>query len=125
MKVLDFCDDNGIKVVYEYNEPKKAEVSDTKIQFNGLGNEGHETFGLAKEKPKPNSDSEFFDFCKTARKPYDLAVGLVLLIAKNHAPNSIKISSDGDWDHDWSEIKEAYNNIFDSHPECPFDESLV
>lgn len=123
MKALEFCEDNGIRVVYEYNDPKKAEVSDTRIRFNGFGNEGHETFGLTKEKP--GSDSEFFDFCKTARKPYDLAVGLVLLIAKNHARNSIKVSSDGDWDSDWAEIRDAYNKIFDSHPECPFEESLV
>ena len=123
MKILEFCEDKGIQVVYEHNDPKKAEVSDTKIQFNGLGNDGHETFGLTKEKP--GKDAEFFDFCKTARKPYDLAVGLALLIAKNHARNSIKVSSDGDWDSDWTEISDASNKIFDSHPECPFEESLV
>jgi len=115
MKALEFCENLGIQFV--------SEVSDTTIQFNGIGNEGHETFGFTKEKP--GYDNEFFEFCKTARKPYDLAVGLVLLITKNHAPNSIKISSDGGWDDDWMQIRTSYNAIFDWYPECPFDESLV
>ena len=37
----------------------------------------------------------YFEFCKTAYKPYDLAVIICLLIAKHHLKEQILISSDG------------------------------
>ncbi len=42
-------------------------VDDSEISFNGLGANAHETFWLA-------INSIDFNFCKTARKPYDAAV---------------------------------------------------
>ena len=71
-----------------------APIADKKhIFFNGCGYEDadHETFELT---PTKNS----FSFCKTARKPYDLAVQACLLVAHYHAPSSISFSSDGDAD---------------------------
>jgi hypothetical protein len=64
---------------------------------------GHETFIL---KRKPMSDS-----CKTARKPYDLVVCGLLILAKIYFMDDIKIRSDGnleDWQPaiDW--VKEYY-----------------
>jgi hypothetical protein len=41
-----------------------------------------------------------FDFCKTAYRPYDLAVTTFLIIAKHHMKKDIRVSSDGeikDW----------------------------
>lgn len=36
-----------------------------------------------------------FQFCKTARKPYDTAVTACLLLAKHHFGSAIEITSDG------------------------------
>ena len=68
---------------------------------------------------------EAFDFCKTARKPYDLAVCLVLLAMKRHAPKSVKVSSDGDWDGEWKEAREVYKSLFGVEVDCPFDMEKV
>ena len=40
-----------------------------------------------------------FDFCKTAFKPYDLAVITFLIIAKHHLKDNLKVSSDGEDEH--------------------------
>lgn len=117
IKILEYCDSWGIEITYEEDDTDQAEVSDSKIRFNGY-KEGYETFVLTKIIDKEND----FNFCKTARKPYDLAVGLVLLIAKKHAPNSIRVSSDGDWDFDWQRIRDAYKDIFKEYPECCFSD---
>jgi hypothetical protein len=124
VKVFDYCEHKGIQLAFEDTIPEQAEVSDYQIRFNGVGNDGHETFILKKsgwefkDVDRPNHLQ--FNFCKTARKPYDLAVGLVLLVAKNHSPNSIRVSSDGDWESDWKEIRDSYNEIFKKYPECPW-----
>lgn len=65
------------------------------IVFNGVGNDGHETFWLEKQE-------KAFSFCKTARKPYDLAACGVLMLASLHATSG-EISSDGinaAWSHE-------------------------
>ena len=41
----------------------------------------------------------YFDFCKTAYKPYDLAVVICLIIAKHHMKEGIIVSSDGTLDN--------------------------
>jgi hypothetical protein len=82
------------------------------------GNCSHETFNLPLEAEKDDwqkpigkisyydehgkpvyNDKEdiglYFDFCKTAYKPYDLAVIICLIIAKHHLEEEIIVSSDG------------------------------
>ena len=58
--------------------------------FNGLPTEdlSHEDFLLEKT-------ARSFAFCKTARKPSDVAVVAVLLIAAHVAPEAITVTSDG------------------------------
>jgi hypothetical protein len=75
------------------------------VAFNGdeSKGEGHETFYMDR-----NDDD--FNFCKTANKPYDLAVCLALLCIKKRVPTA-RISSDGDMS-DWSEAVETYGKIF-------------
>jgi hypothetical protein len=41
----------------------------------------------------------YFEFCKTAYKPYDLAVIICLIIAKHHLAEEILVSSDGTLDN--------------------------
>jgi hypothetical protein len=43
----------------------------------------------------PNEVGRFFEFCKTAYKPYDLAVIICLIIAKHYLGKDILVSSDG------------------------------
>ena len=50
------------------------------------------------EKPE---QGRYFQFCKTAFRPYDVAVTAFLLIAKHHLGSEIEVSTDGDlsgWD---------------------------
>lgn len=138
--IVKWCDKKRIVLAYEYDvghepnprvwggtylAPKAPEVSPDLIRFNGWRGEGHETFYLTREKPdNPSWDptaTESFDFCKTNRKPYDLAVMLVLLSMKRHAPDSVRIASDGDWDTDWAEARRVYNILFKVHVDCPWD----
>ncbi|MDP8268221.1 MAG: hypothetical protein P9L97_05780 [Candidatus Tenebribacter davisii] len=77
------------------------------ICFNGLGDDGHETFLLERK----GSDGFGFQFCKTAQKPYDLLVCACLLIYKHHSPNTIELFSDGD-EEDWKESTELVNLVF-------------
>jgi hypothetical protein len=64
-------------------------ISGDRIHFNGIGDDGHETFFLGRE-------AEDFDFCKTARKPYDELVVQMYKIAKKILGSGITLSSDGD-----------------------------
>jgi hypothetical protein len=58
------------------------------------------------EKPK---DGLYFDCCKTAYRPYDLAVTAVLISLKHHFPEC-RISSDGE-EKDWLDGKFLCNNL--------------
>jgi hypothetical protein len=58
------------------------------IAFNGIGDMGHDTFYF-------NTNDLTYNFCKTARKPYDEVVCKVLLILKKHFGDAIRVSSDG------------------------------
>jgi hypothetical protein len=82
---------------YKVNE---TPYDDGGFAFNGIGEEGHESFVFC-----PIKDDTGFNFCKTARKDYDIAVTSALIIIKNHLGKDIKISSDGDLE-EWSEAIE-------------------
>lgn len=53
------------------------------------------------EKPYPEG---WFDFCKTAFRPYDLAVTAFLIVARHHLGPKIVVRSDGD-DEQWADAK--------------------
>lgn len=57
------------------------------IAFNGVGDDAHETASVTKEASK-------FEFCKTARKPYDSVVVEFYKLIRKHAP-STELNSDG------------------------------
>lgn len=48
------------------------------------------------EKPR---QGKYFNFCKTAFRPYDLAVTAFLVIADHHLGDQIVVSSDGEQSH--------------------------
>lgn len=73
------------------------------IDFNGVGEDSHESFNLTRvrrgyaswmDKRRYDLEGEF-NFCKTARKPYDKAVVEVLKIIRDVAPSAVSIASDG------------------------------
>lgn len=47
---------------------------------------------------KPDENGLYFAFCKTAFRPYDVAVTALLLILKHHLKDDCTVSTDGDED---------------------------
>ena len=82
-------------------------VDDKLIIFNGIGNDAHETMVLVRA-------GNGFQFCKTARKPYDRAVTALLILADFHSPNTWTVTSDGEPD-DWQEGLELARTV---QPDC-------
>ena len=68
-------------------DPVFAVVGKVGVAFNGDGENAHESF-IFPDFP------EQAGFCKTARKPYDLAVTAALIILKHHLRESLTIGSD-------------------------------
>jgi hypothetical protein len=62
------------------------------------GPDGSRTLEQARELGTRNFITSF---CKTARKPYDIAVTSILLRARHLAPDAWVLASDGDWEHEW------------------------
>lgn len=76
----------------EYDTPDKPPVfSADEVRFNGKGEDGHETFYL-------DLQARGFNFCKTARKPYDAAVMGILVLLGQRFPGKFDIARDGDND---------------------------
>lgn len=86
-KITRMCATDGIELVAECDVTDPPEITDEHIRFNGFGNAGHETFIL-----EPTMES--FAFCKTAQKPYDVAVVAILHCASVIA--GVEFTSDGD-----------------------------
>ncbi len=77
----------AIALQWESDQERAPQIDDEVIRFNGVGQNGHETFFLQK--------SGDWAFCKTARKPYDTPVVAILLAAQ---ALGLKVSSDGSED---------------------------
>ena len=71
------------------------------IGLNGDAERGedYETFTILPPQV-PGSDHQSW-FCKTERRPYDLAVTAILLRCKLLAPHEFRIASDGTW-QEWA-----------------------
>ncbi len=97
-------------IAAEENMPDiPAIVSVGGIRFNGIGEEGHETFYVP--RVCDSREEARFSFCKTARKPYDIAVCECLLVllwnCKGFALRSDGIDSDTrDFDAAWPKALE-------------------
>jgi len=88
----DFTDEQWKSIKEEYDYIKEVckdiivdETTKTnEIVFNGIGEQSHETFVLKPEtrtyndKRRYEGEDIYFHFCKTAMKPYDLAVWYML-----------------------------------------------
>jgi len=108
----------------------KAQFTNDEITFNGDKDklENHETFRLNRVMPDPTTQPwrekyivrvrDYFAFCKTAQKPYDILVCAVLLIAKHVAPTAIDYSSDGD-EEEWRGAELLTNKTLPTHGNYP------
>ena len=88
-EIIKDCAKKGI-AIRGWSGEGSPELTLEKIAFNGNGKAerdlSHETFSI-------NNKHTGFDFCKTARKPYDYAVRRVLKLAKDYGLVT-KVSSD-------------------------------
>lgn len=107
--------DNGVmneQLVNRYRDNKQPEIiNDLKkpVIFNGKGEDlSHEDFWF--DQFDDESTLNGFAFCKTARKPYDRAVGACLLAVATYFPSHFEISSDGDIndEEEWGPAKELF-----------------
>lgn len=110
-----------IPIQFECDAPETPIFSDSLIRFNGVDDDGHETFYIDQifgGTYKQWRDNKVFAFCKTARKPYDTIVTACLIILKHYLGDDIKISSDGhpeEWQNGLNACKERL-----SYGELPF-----
>lgn len=81
------------------------------LKINGKGDNAHEDFTMREHfKQNFNDFGGGFQFCKTARKPYDLVVTACLALLKHRLKDYIDVSSDGthnEWKYGIALIKEA------------------
>ena len=71
----------------------QPEFASDEFTLNGCGDLSHETFGIA-------AHNTGFQFCKTARKPYDEIVTAALILFAARFGDQVTVSSDGtaeDW----------------------------
>lgn len=103
--IVELFDGNGDKKTVEYvYEPQDGKKKLKYISFNGDDSKGlsHETFYLNVGQTR--------EYCKTYRKPYDLAVTLALLTVKYHLKSTV-VESDGDND-EWEHAYRLFHVIF-------------
>lgn len=87
-KILRVAQENrGLALSEEFDVNQIPVVTDQEIRFNGLGDEGHETFLVTR-------DATSFSFCKTNGKPYDDVVVAILHALATYCP-SFSWTSDG------------------------------
>jgi hypothetical protein len=103
-QIVGTAQDSGIDI--------KDESNDERIVFNGVGAGEHESFFL-------ELGDEEFNFCKTAGKPYDIAVTASLILLKKELGDGVIIKSDGTW-ADWESGQLLYETVFNVQPESVF-----
>ena len=117
------ADGQGILANGISDKNSRPTIDNEQICFNGIGNDGHETFRITKKK-RAKADYEeqeaydkkgAFEFCKTAHKPYDRYV-VAVLCAIYHIQDEKEVQpyeSTYDKDGKWKGSK--YRISFDDH----------
>ena len=85
-------------------------INETSVIFNGSAENGedYETFYIVLDDPKDYG----FNFCKTARMPYDPVVCFALLCFKDAFGDDFDYSSDGYiTDDGWKKANEVFDKI--------------
>ena len=117
--VAELLDTNEAKSLLAYESDSISQlphVSNQMVHFNGKGGDGHETFLFKRDnisKPwKDTKSGKVFNFCKTARKSYDVAVTACLVLAKHHFGDDVNVSSDGEFE-DWRRVSSWLMTLWD------------
>jgi hypothetical protein len=113
-KICDVLQKEGLRLAYEFdNTEHPATFTNFYVRFNGVGDAGHETFYIHKHfdshYPQFDENGKAFAFCKTACKPYDIAVCACLIVFKYWFPD-MDVSSDGsieEWEPALTKVKEV------------------
>jgi hypothetical protein len=132
--ICDYANANGIRI-RNGNGEGEPEFTEFYFSINGdaeaFTSDGrdlaHESFywaGIPTQSEWRKDDPDFFEFCKTAYKPYDAVVTAILIRAKTIYGSCVRISSDGDW-HEWQAGRDMYEAIFGEVAECPFERASV
>ena len=99
------------------------ENTDNRVAFNGLGEDAHETFAWQKnclmQPDYRKGEAMYFDFCKTAQKPYDAVVTACLLWLAECYGDAVEISSDGYWS-EWKDGRDLFRKVFGHDAKPPF-----
>jgi len=111
-KVCDAC---TVEIAFDLDEPLLAPVfSVDLIRFNGIGEDGHETFYIPlnfdNDYRRTDDEGRLFAFCKTARKPYDDVVTACLIVFQHHLNGAFLVKSDGDFG-EWKEGREICQQV--------------
>ena len=94
-----------------------AQVDEQSVAFNGAGQFAHETFALERvftpwhRRQAPGPDGRWGAFCKTDRKPYDLAVCAALIALRRVFGPEVTVQTDGQ-EGDWQPALEFYRQRF-------------
>jgi len=112
----------NIPVQFEYDIDEPPVFSENTIRFNGIEEDGHETFSveqLFQPSFRQETDGKLFTFCKTARKPYDTLVTGCLTILKHYFGDDFIVKSDGrqsDWEDGVREVWDLFH-----YGDCPLE----
>ena len=109
MQATAIINNDPLLIQEESDSASAPGVDDTGIWFNGIEDDGHETFHLTRV------DSGRFNCCKTALKPYDRVVVAVLCLANFFAPGVWNIVSDGP-NYEWQDGLALARTV---EPNCP------
>lgn len=121
---------NGVKIGDAFGEKLgRWENTDERVAFNGFGEEAHETFVWEPITPPMTTSAisnvpYFFNFCKTAYKPYDAVVVACLLLLKDVYGDAVDVSSDGSWS-EWQDGRDLYTSVFGVEARDPFEYDSV
>lgn len=112
-------------IIRGVNGKGQPEITEHCIAFNGDNEQGqrlgHEAMLFPRlhlpeawERPHVDPENTYFQFCKTAGKPYDVLVCATLLAATFHFP-TLSVESDGDV-NDWAASVAWYCSCFRDRP---------
>ena len=135
------ADGQGILANASSDKNSKPTIDNEEISFNGIGDDGHETFCITRKKRDlydyekqdsiqdaymhDKSGGGVFNFCKTAHKPYDKYVVAVLCAIYRVQRDIMNISSDGNT-ADWTEgLFHAVRSTREEEMYCPIRDCLT
>ena len=135
------ADGQGILANAFSDKNSKPTIDNEEISFNGIGDDGHETFCITRKKRDlydyekqdsiqdaymhDKSGGGVFNFCKTAHKPYDKYVVAVLCAIYRVQRDIMNISSDGNT-ADWTEgLFHAVRLTREEEMYCPIRDCLT